>query len=88
MREVRRSQEPSPVGVTAQQRDTLAQLVAKRNELVTRLESGSRQIEEMRASGQNVDEWERFWIRLLGQYEQVCDRLKEPEDRQHLAAAS
>lgn len=79
MKNLQRAAEPSPVGRTSRQRDTMSHLVSQRNSLVNRLESGSRQIEEMRATGQNVDEWERFWIRLLRQYEELCDKLAELE---------
>ena len=76
MKNVQRMAEPSPVGVTNRQRDTISHLIAQRNSLVDRLESGSRQIEQMRMAGEDVEQWERFWIRLLRQYEQVCDRLR------------
>ena len=76
MKQIQRTPEPSPARLTPRQRDAVAQLVAQRNSLVSRLESGSKQIEEMRAAGENVEQWESFWLRLLRQYEQVCDKLR------------
>lgn len=84
MKQPTRAGEPSPRGVTSRQRDTISHLTAQRNSLVDRLENGSRQIEELRLAGENVDQYERFWLRLLHQYEQVCDRLRALEGEQDL----
>ena len=84
MREIERGVEPSPVGISPRERDAIAHLVAQRNSLVTRLETGSRQIEQMRAAGEDVAQWERFWVRLLSEYERVCDKLREHEERAEL----
>ena len=88
MGNAQRVSEPSPVGLSAQRRDAIAHLVAQRNSLVERLNTGSRQIEEMRAAGDNVESWERFWIRLLRQYERICDRLAELEREPEMRRAS
>ena len=88
MHGLNRTPEPSPVGVAPRTRDTLAHLVAQRNSLVDRLNNGSRQIEAMRASGENLESLERFWIRLLHQYERVCDRIAELEGARELRQAS
>lgn len=88
MKNVHRSVEPSPTGIPAHRRDTISHLIAQRNSLVDRLETGSRQIEQMRMAGENVEQWERFWVRLLHQYEQLCDRLRDLEKEQELRKAS
>lgn len=85
--EIRRSADPSPVGLSARERDALAELVTRKNSLVGRLENGSRQIEELRASGESVEQWETYWLGLLRQYEQVCDRLRERAERAQLRRA-
>jgi hypothetical protein len=61
--------------------------VTRKNSLVGRLENGSRQIEELRASGESVEQWETYWLGLLRQYEQVCDRLRERAERAQLRRA-
>jgi hypothetical protein len=37
-----------------------------------RLEDGFRRIEQAALAGADVSEWESFWIKLLGEYEEVC----------------
>ncbi len=49
----------------------------KRNELIERLDRGAARIEEARAQGKNVNDWEDYWIQLLRNYEKVCDQLAE-----------
>ncbi len=80
--------QPSPSGRTSRERDEISHLVAQRNTLVDRLETGSRQIEQMRQAGENVEQWEQFWLRLLHQYEQACDKLARYEDQARLRRAS
>lgn len=63
-------------------------LETRRDELVRRLEKGSRQIDELRAAGGDTLEWETFWIRLLSEYESVCDELKTLRSGDALAQAS
>jgi hypothetical protein len=53
------------------------ELEDRRSLLERRLEDGYRRIDEALADGQDVAEWERFWIRLLGEYEALCDDLAQ-----------
>lgn len=87
-RRVERACMPSPVGRSSVERDALSHLVAKRNSLVSRLENGSHQIEQLRQVGEDVTQWEAFWVRLLRQYEQVCDELAAHEAPADLRKAS
>lgn len=57
----------------------MQKLTAKRDELVGRLDNGAARIEEARAKGKDVQEWEDYWIRLLRHYEDVRDRVIEIE---------
>ncbi|MDQ3855416.1 MAG: hypothetical protein M3281_03375 [Chloroflexota bacterium] len=88
MKQAQRATEPSPVGLSPRDRDTIAHLVAQRNSLVDRLNNGSRQIEELRAAGEDVTSWEEFWVKLLQQYERVCDKLAQLERSVELRRAS
>jgi hypothetical protein len=88
MNTVRKGGPPSPAGRTSRERDEISHLVAQRNSLVDRLETGSRQIEQMRRAGESVEQWERFWLRLLRQYEEVCDKLARHERPEGLRRAS
>ncbi len=88
MSRVEKATRPAPTRLTGRLRDDISHLIAQRNSLVERLENGSRQIEQMRQAGENTDEWERFWVRLLHQYEQTCDRLAEQERVAGLPRAS
>ena len=45
---------------------------ARRLSLERRLEDGYRRIDQAALGGADVTEWESFWIRLLGEYEDVC----------------
>lgn len=49
----------------------------RRESLAQRLEDGYRRIEQAIAAGDDVAEWERFWIRLLREYEAICDTLQK-----------
>ncbi len=50
-----------------------AQSVASRRQsLEQRLEDGYARIDQAALAGTDVTEWESFWIRLLGEYEDVC----------------
>lgn len=88
MRALQQYPDPSPVGISSRQRDAIAHLVAERNSLASRLEAGSRRIEQMRTEGHDVARLEDFWMRLLQRYEAVCDRLREYESRTRLRRAS
>lgn len=50
-------------------------LDARRNSLERRLDDGYQRIDEAALAGTDVAEWESFWIRLLGEYEDVCREL-------------
>ena len=40
-----------------------------------RLADGYQRIDVARAQGQDVTAWEDFWLQLLGEYQDVCNRL-------------
>ncbi|MGH2613626.1 MAG: hypothetical protein ACRDJC_00155 [Thermomicrobiales bacterium] len=50
-------------------------LDARQSSLERRLDDGYRRIDEAALAGADVFEWESFWIRLLGEYEDVCREL-------------
>lgn len=88
MSRIEKATKPAPAALGSRQRDEISHLVAQRNSLVARLETGSGQIEQMRAAGESTEQWERFWVRLLHQYEQVCDKLAQQETSEGLRHAS
>jgi hypothetical protein len=45
---------------------------SRRQSLERRLEDGYTRIDQAALAGADVSEWEFFWIRLLGEYEDVC----------------
>ena len=45
--------------------------------LENRLEDGYHRIDQAVLSGVDVSEWESFWLRLLGEYEDVCRELDQ-----------
>ena len=49
----------------------------QQDELARRLETGYDYIERMISAGEDVTNLEEFWIRLLRQYEAVCEGLAE-----------
>jgi hypothetical protein len=53
-----------------------ANLIALRDELVRRLESGDAQITEAKVQGTDTSRWENHWITLLREYEGVCKVLQ------------
>jgi len=56
----------------------LEQIDSRRESLRRRLDDGYGRIEAALADGQDVTEWETFWLDLLRQYEVLCDeRLRE-----------
>lgn len=59
-----------------------ANLVALRDELVRRLESGDAQITEAKKNGADTTRWENHWITLLREYEHICQMI---DDRAGLA---
>ncbi len=52
-------------------------LDARRSTLENRLEDGYDRIDQAVLSGADVSEWESFWLRLLGEYEDVCRDLDQ-----------
>jgi len=50
-------------------------LDARRRTLEDRLDDGYQRIDQAALSGADVSEWESFWLRLLGEYEDVCREL-------------
>lgn len=66
-----------PGQVTLQALAELAELTTRCEALSIRLDEGSAKIEEGRAKGKDVTEWENYWMKLLGQYEKACKRIEE-----------
>ena len=52
-------------------------LDARRRALEDRLDDGYQRIDQAALSGTDVTEWESFWLRLLGEYEDVCRELDQ-----------
>ncbi len=52
-------------------------LDARRSTLEDRLDDGFHRIDQAVLSGTDVSEWESFWLRLLGEYEDVCRELDQ-----------
>jgi hypothetical protein len=52
-------------------------LDARRRTLEDRLDDGYQRIDQALLSGAEVSEWESFWLRLLGEYEDVCRELDQ-----------
>ena len=51
-------------------------LCARRRTLEDRLDEGYQRIDQAVLSGADVTEWESFWLRLLGEYEDLCRDLE------------
>ena len=51
-------------------------LDVRRRTLEDRLDDGYLRIDQAMLSGTDVTEWESFWLRLLGEYEDVCRELE------------
>ena len=49
----------------------------RRRSLEDRLDDGYRRIDQAMLSGSDVTDWESFWLRLLGEYEDVCRELDQ-----------
>ena len=54
-----------------------ADLDIRRSTLEDRLDDGYQRMEQAVLSGADVSEWESFWLRLLGEYEDVCRELDQ-----------
>ncbi len=52
-------------------------LSARRRTLEDRLDEGYQRIDQAVLSGADVTEWESFWLRLLGEYEDLCRDLEQ-----------
>ena len=52
-------------------------LNARRTTLEDRLDDGYQRIDQAVLTGADVTEWESFWLRLLGEYEDVCRELEQ-----------
>jgi hypothetical protein len=52
-------------------------LESRRELYCRRLDDGYARIDEAALSGNDVSEWESFWIRLLREYEEVCRELEQ-----------
>jgi hypothetical protein len=52
-------------------------LSARRTTLEDRLDEGYQRIDQAVLSGADVTEWESFWLRLLGEYEDLCRDLEQ-----------
>ncbi len=62
--------EPTTTEVLGERRDELG---TRRRALERRLDDGFRRIEGALDEGADVGAWEEFWLRLLNEYESVCD---------------
>jgi hypothetical protein len=49
---------------------------SRRASLRRRLEDGYDRIEAALVAGRDVSEWETFWLDLLAQYEDLCDKQR------------
>lgn len=56
--------------------------------LETRLENGFRKIGEAMAQGVAAENWERFWVELLREYEALADELAAPDGIEPVAQAA
>lgn len=65
----------SALAVTADR--TVADLMHRRQALEQRLIDGWKRIDAAIADGRDVADWERLWVTLLAEYEQVCDALRD-----------
>ena len=52
-------------------------LDARRRTLENRLDDGFDRIDQAALSGTDVSQWESFWLRLLGEYEDLCRELDQ-----------
>ena len=54
---------------------TRPELIARRNELLQRLNDGDERISLAKRNGADTAQWENYWISLLRDYELVCTEL-------------
>jgi hypothetical protein len=50
-------------------------LEQRRDTLAARLETGFQKIEQAENAGTDTTRWEQAWLRLLKEYELICDQL-------------
>lgn len=74
----------SAIEATIMEQIPVVPLEVRRDTLATRLEAGFNKIEEAAEQGKNVERWEDAWLKLLGEYEDVCNQI---ERRQFVARA-
>jgi hypothetical protein len=55
--------------------DERSAMEAELQRLLLRLEDGFDKIARAAANGEDVARWEDVWLKLLGEYEQLYDRL-------------
>lgn len=51
-------------------------IVSRRQSLERRLDDGYGRIDQALRDGADIAAWEDFWIRLLREYESLCDDLR------------
>jgi len=64
---------PEQVRITSEAGHSLG---ARQESYRRRLEDGYARIDEASLSGNDVSEWESFWIHLLREYEDICQELE------------
>ena len=52
------------------------QIEQYRDNLYERLEEGYQRITVALDKGEDAETWEKMWVALLNEYEQVCDQLQ------------
>jgi hypothetical protein len=52
-----------------------ASLEERRDTLASRLDTGFDTIEQARNQGKDIERWEQGWLKLLREYEEVCDQI-------------
>jgi hypothetical protein len=50
-------------------------LEQRRDTLAARLDTGFEKIEQAERAGTDVKRWEDAWLRLLAEYEDICDQI-------------
>lgn len=64
------------IETTSIQQIPAVSLEERRDILAARLETGYQKIEEAVNGGADTVRWEQAWLRLLKEYEQVCDQIR------------
>jgi hypothetical protein len=50
-------------------------LEERRDTLASRLDTGFDKIEQARMQGKDTERWEQGWLKLLREYEEICDQI-------------